>query len=386
MSLEARTILVLGGGVGGVVTAVRLRRRLPQPHRIVLVEREIRHVFAPSLVWLMTGKRQPEQISRSFDGLRRRGIEVLCGDIEHIDASERSVVAGGRRLQGDWLVVALGAELAPNAVPGLAEAGHDLYSLSGALELRAALRPFRSGRLVVLTAAPAYKCPAAPYEAAMLLECDLRKRRVRRETRVDFHAAEARPMAVAGADVSAAVQQLLHAKDIAYHPEHQVAAVDGAARRLEFADGTTADFDLLAYVPPHVAPRVVRESDLAGAGGWVDVDRHTLATRYENVFAIGDVTDIPLRLGKPLPKAGVFAHAQGEVVAHNIAHAITGAGTPARFDGEGECFIETGDGKAGFGRGDFYAEPVPRVTLHAPGRRWHAGKLLFEWNWLRKWF
>jgi sulfide:quinone oxidoreductase len=118
----------------------------------------------------------------------------------------------------------------------------------------------------------------------------------------------------------------------------------------------------------------------------MSVDRHTMETQYPGVYALGDVVGIPLALGKPLPKAGVFAHGEAEVVAQNIAHSITGKAEPARFDGHGECFIEAGDGKAGFGRGNFYAEPLPQVKLHNVGRRWHAAKVLFEKDWLRKWF
>lgn len=91
-------------------------------------------------------------------------------------------------------------------------------------------------------------------------------------------------------------------------------------------------------------------------------------------------------MGKPLPRAGVFAHGQAEVVAANIARAISGKGCEARFDGHGSCFLETGDGKAGFGAGDFYAEPLPSVTVRPPRRVWHAGKVLLEkrilWRWL----
>jgi sulfide:quinone oxidoreductase len=104
------------------------------------------------------------------------------------------------------------------------------------------------------------------------------------------------------------------------------------------------------------------------------------------VYAIGDVAGIPLKMGKPLPKAGVFAHAQASVVAANLARAITGKGKSASFDGEGECFIEVGDGRAGFGKGNFYAEPTPQVKMHPPGRHWHAAKVLFEKDWLRRWF
>src|SRR3990172_10301010 len=120
-------------------------------------------------------------------------------------------------------------------------------------------------------------------------------------------------MAVAGPEVSAAVRQMVEQKGIGYHPEHQVTGVDAENRRIRFANGASAEFDLLAYVPPHRAPRVVREAGLVAEAGWIPVDRHTLQTRFDGVYAIGDVVSIPLKLGKPLPKAGVFAHGEAEV-------------------------------------------------------------------------
>jgi sulfide:quinone oxidoreductase len=216
----------------------------------------------------------------------------------------------------------------------------------------------------------------------MLIDGWYRRQRLRDAVRIDVYAAEPGPMGVAGPEMSNAVRQLLESKGIAYHPAHQVTTVDAAERRLAFSNGARTAFDLLAFVPPHRPPAVIRESGMVSDTGWVAVDRHTLETRWPRVYAIGDVVAIPLALGKPLPKAGVFAHGEADVVARNIASTIAGTATPARFDGHGECFIETGDGKAGFGGGDFYAEPVPTVTLHSPSRRWHLGKVWFEKTWL----
>jgi sulfide:quinone oxidoreductase len=286
---------------------------------------------------------------------------------------------------GDAIIVSLGAELAPETVPGLAEGGHNLYSIAGAAAIRDALGSFRSGRVVVLTAAPAYKCPAAPYEAAMLIEAFVRRKGAGGGVALDFYAAEPGPMGVAGPAVSQAVRQMIESRGIRYHPEHQVTAVDPGGRTLSFTNGATASFDLLVYIPPHRAPAVIRSSGLTGETGWVGVDRHTFETAYPGVYAIGDVTTVPLTMGKPLPKAGVFAHRQAEVVTANIAAAWAGRPERMAFDGRGECFVETGDGRAGFGAGDFYAEPAPVVRLHAPARWWHWGKVMFEWNWFRRW-
>ena len=382
----SKTVLILGGGVGGVVAANMLRKSLPKHHRVVLIDREPSFVFAPSFLWLMTGGRTAEKISRPLARLEKRGVEVVQGEIERIDPEKREVFVGGRSLTGEYLIIALGAELAPEAVPGLKEAGHNFYTLAGAEALRDRFAGFTGGKLVVLTAAPAYKCPAAPYEAAMLLEYACRKRKIRDLTEIDLFAAEPGPMGVAGPAVSNAVRQMVEAKGITYHPNHQIKEVDAGGRRLKFASGVEARFDLLAYVPPHRAPTVVREAGLVSESGWVEVNRQTLETRYAGVYALGDVVAIPLKLGKPLPKAGVFAHAEAEVVARNIARAITGKGKPASFNGDGQCFIETGDGKAGIGKGNFYAEPVPQVKIRPPSRHWHVAKVLFEKEWLRRWF
>jgi len=381
-----QTIVILGGGVGGVVSAVELRKKLPKQHRIVLVDREEQHLFAPSLLWLMIGQRTAEKISRPLDRLRKKGIDVVRGEIQRIEPVERRVTVNGEAITADHLIISLGAELVPETIPGLAEAGHNFYTLDGAEGLRDALGQFRSGKLAVLTAAPAYKCPAAPYEAAMLLEYHCRKQKIRAQVQIDFYAAEPGPMGVAGKEISAAVRKMVEDKGIGFHPEHQITQVDPGERRMTFANGAQADFDVLAYVPPHRPPRVVEEAGLVGDSGWVSVDRHTMETEFPSVYALGDVVGIPLALGKPLPKAGVFAHGEAEVVAQNIVRLITGKAESARFDGHGECFIEAGDGKAGFGSGNFYAEPLPEVKLHNVGRRWHAAKILFEKDWLRRWF
>lgn len=381
---NSKTVLVLGGGVGGAVAAMELRSKLPKAHRVVLVDRAREHVFAPSFLWLMTGGRTVAAISRPMAGLASKGIEVVRGDIEHIDPVGRRVRVNGEELDGDHLLIALGAELALDSIEGLADAGNCFYDLAGAEALRDALAKFDGGKLVVLTAAPAYKCPAAPYEAAMLLEHDCRKRGVRERIDIDLYTAEPGPMGLAGAEISGAVCQLLEQKGIGHHPAHQVTRVDPSSRTITFANGADAAYDLLAWAPGHRAPPVLADTGLVNDAGWVTVDRFTMQTSAEGVYAIGDCTMIPLAMGKPLPKAGVFAHEQAHVVAKSIVHAITGKGSPGTFDGHGACFIETGDGKAGFARGDFYAEPRPELDLHTVGRRWHLAKVLLEKNWLRK--
>jgi sulfide:quinone oxidoreductase len=384
---QGKTVLILGGGIGGIVAATRLRQMLPREHRVVLVERESQHVFAPSFLWMMIGQRSADQISRPVAVLVKRGIELIQGTVERIDPAARTIRVDGKELSGDYVVIALGADLAPETIPGLSQAGHNFYALSGAASLRDARLSVRSGRIVVLVSAMPFKCPGAPNEAAMLLEYDCRKRGVRDRVHLDLYTAEPGPMPVAGSVVSGALRQMIESKGIGYHPDHAVTAVDPAQRRISFANGATADFDLLAYIPPHRAPQVVRDAGLCADSGWVPVDRGTLETKFPGVYAIGDVTGIMLTsINKPLPKAGVFAHNEAEVVAHNIARAITGKGTERRFTGDGECFLESGDRRAAFGSGNFYADPAPQIRLRQPSMILHLGKVVYEKYWLFRWF
>ncbi len=194
MTQEGKTVLVLGGGVGGLVTANELRKQLPQPHRVVLIERSTTHLFSPSLLWLMIGQRKPQAIRRQLAPLAQKGIEVIQGEITALDAATRTVQVDGQQLSGDYLVVSLGAELAPETVPGLAQAGSTLYTLEGMENLSKTLSTFNAGTLALVVASIPYKCPAAPYEAAMLLEYSCRKRHIREQV-------DARPLCRgAGAD------------------------------------------------------------------------------------------------------------------------------------------------------------------------------------------
>jgi sulfide:quinone oxidoreductase len=380
------SIVILGGGVGGLVAANTLRRRLDRKHRVILIDRQAKHVFTPSFLWMMLGWREPSEISRDLSRLGRKGIEVVQEEIREIDPAHRRVSTERQEIAADYLVISLGAEGWLGGVPGLADAGHNLYDLDGTLRLRDALGRFTGGRVAVLIAGLPFKCPAAPYEAAMLIEASLRRRGLRERTQVDVYTPETLPMPVAGKALGEAIKAMVEGKGIGFHPQRKLTAVDAKRGELAFEGGATAAYDLLVVVPPHRCPAVVREAGLTGETGWVPVDKATLETSHERVFAIGDVTAIKLPVGLMLPKAGVFAHAQAEAVAHNIAAAITGRGAPDRFDGAGYCFVEMGDGVAAYAKGNFYAEPAPAVTMRSPSRFWHWGKIYFEKRWLRRWF
>jgi len=379
---HVQRIVVLGGGIGGQVAATRLKQKLRANARVILVERSTQFTFAPSLLWLIVGKRRAEAITRGYEQLSRRGIEVVHASVTSIDTVAREIQADTLTIEYDYLVVALGATLDLERVPNLAEHTFHPYDLPSAERLRDALARFSGGRVVVAVASLPYKCPAAPYETAMLIDGNLRERGLRSASQVELYTPEPLPLPVAGPYAGYSVAAELAARAIGFHPRTQLEAVEPGALRI---GGEAVSYDLAVVIPPHRPPEVITASGLSGPNGWIPVDRSTLRARASNVYAIGDNSAILLENGMLLPKAGVFAHAEAEVVAENIARRVNGDLREESFDGHGTCFLETGGGKSGLATGDFFASPSPSVAMHRPGRVWHSAKVAFEQYWLRRW-
>jgi sulfide:quinone oxidoreductase len=382
--MAEHTVVVLGGGTGGLVAARSLRRLLDAADRIVVVDRSADYQFAPSFLWVMTGTRRAGQVSAQRARLRRAGLEVVQAEVREIDLSGRQVKTTEAEIGFDRLVVALGAELAPGVLAGFPEAAHNLYTLDGVTAAGEALRRFEGGRVVVAVSSLPYKCPAAPYEAAFLAEALLRHRGVR-DTTVDIYTPEPLPMPTAGPELGEALAGMLAQRGIGFHPNQVIDRIDPQSRELALAGGQRAGYDLLLGIPAHRPPDVAATSGLAGDTGFLPADPATLATSAEGVFAIGDVTAIRLAGGKFLPKAGVFAEAQAKVVARNIAAELAGRRPTASFDGAGACFVELGDRRAAFAGGNFYAPGGPQIRLRRPGPHWHLAKAGFEQYWMRRW-
>ncbi len=386
--MSQNTIVILGAGVGGMVAANELRRRLPAAQRVILVERDAEYTFAPSFLWLMTGDRRPGQVRRPVAELVRRGIDVVHGNAEVLDVANRKVRTSAGEIVFDYLIIALGAELAPDAIPGLREASESFYTFDGARRLHDRLAGFPGGRIAVVVASMPYKCPGAPHEGAMLVADYFHRKGRRQEVEIHLFTPESQPMPVAGPQLGTAVTQLLEAKGVSFHPLHALESVDPAGRTMRFQNSKTEPYDLLIAIPPHRAPRLVQEAGLGNPAGWVPVSPQTLETGHNGVFAVGDVTAIPLPgRWKPdvplmLPKAGVFAHVQAEVVTSRIVAEIEGRKPDETFCGDGYCMLETGEDLAGFAYGNFFAEPSPDVKLRQVGKAWHVGKVLFEKWWL----
>ncbi|MFZ3062155.1 MAG: FAD/NAD(P)-binding oxidoreductase, partial [Actinomycetota bacterium] len=335
---QGKTILILGGGAGGLVTANHLRRELSKNHQVVLVDQKQVHELAFSFLWLLTGFRDKTRVVKDLQPLKEKGIEFVNVRVKNVIPSRKTVETDKGEMGYDYLVVSLGAQLAPEAVGGFSESAHNLYDLNGILKLKDEIEHFEGGNVVVLISSIPFKCPAAPYEAALLLDYLFRQRNIREKVNLEIFTPEPQPMPTAGPALGKALEQMLASRGIGFNPNLPVTSIDSAQKEIVFKEGQRTAFDLLIGVPPHKGPQAVQNSGLTNETGWIPVERETLKASDEDVFAIGDITAIPLpgryKQDKPLmlPKAGVFAHYQADVVAHNIAAEIKGSRSRKAFD------------------------------------------------------
>ena len=368
-------IVVAGGGFGGIAAAVALTRELG-PGTVTLADRRPDFAMGLRKAWAVFGIEGLESGTRRLADLD--GVDFMQGEISGVDPTARAIDVDGHRVAGDALVIALGAQQAPAAVPGLAEHGINVWDRAEAERARVASAGLSQGRLLIGVFGMPHSCPPAPYEFALLARDTLPA-----EVEVSVFTPAPMALSVAGPQQSARLEALLGKRGVRFLPGHR--ATEVAAGVVRFAEGPEETFDVLFGVPPHRCPTVLVEAGLAEVGGWMKPHPRTLETAFEGIYAVGDCTAIPLANGLPLPKAGVFAHAQGEAVAARIAAQLRGEEATATFSGEGMCFLETGRGEAAKTFGSFLADP-PQVTVSSPDIATMEEKREFERSRLAAWF
>jgi sulfide:quinone oxidoreductase len=370
-------ILILGGGVGGTLTAnllvKRLRRQIDaRAVAITVVDQTGRHTYQPGFMYIAMGGERAERLERPERSLLDRRVNLVVGEVAGVDDRRRiATLADGRELPWDYLVLATGSRIVPEEIEHFATEAHHFYSADAALRLRRALDAFRGGNIVIGIAGMPYKCPPAPLEVAFLIESEIRERGLRSVTDIDFCSPIGRAFTIES--VSDMATPILADKGIELHTFFNVEAIDPQRKVVLSLEGEELPYDLLILVPPHKGARFLIDSGLAPApGGWLPTDRETLQVGgRSSVFALGDATDLPLS------KAGSTAHFEAPVVTERIVAAIEDREPDAKagtYLGRVMCFFEIGDGKGTLLQFDYEHPPRPPK----PNRMWHLGKVVFN--------
>lgn len=364
-----------------MAAATELRGSLTQDTRITIIDKKDWFMMDLVKLWMIGGSREFEASKRPLEAVTKKGIEFINENITKVDLQNKIVRTSYRRLHYDYLIIALGVELAPEQIPGLRENGLVLYDINDVPKIRDAIRKIRSGKIAIAITGLPYKCPPAPFEAALIIRSVLEETGASDSVQVDFYSPTPITLPAGGPQVSEDILQILRTKRIEFHGNQKTMSVE--PNKIKFEAGE-AEFDLLIAVPPHKVPLVAVDCGLAEPGKFIEVDR-TCRTKFDNVYAIGDVNQIMVTDKIAVPKAGIFAEGQGVTVARNIASKIRKEAEAATFDGKGGCYLETGKRMAGYIRVDMYADPSPVTELKAPAADYFAEKERFEKERLEKW-
>lgn len=371
-------VLVLGAGFGGLELSTRLSETFGSEIEVVLIDRSPGFVFGFAKLDVMFGRATPEQVFHPYAGFVKPGVRFVATTIRSIDPAAKRVETDEGVFDGDVLVVALGADLVPEATPGLVEDGHEFYTEDGAFALREVLDRFDGGRVVVAVTSSPFKCPPAPSECALLMDDLLVARGLRAGSRIDLVMPLPAPIPPSP-EASRFLLEEFAARDIGWHPNRLIRTLDPARHVATFSDGTEIGYDLFLGVPKHQVPDVVAQSGLA-EDGWVPVDQATLETRFPDVFAIGDVTSVGT------PKAGVFAEGQAAVVAERIAERVRGGSPEASYGGRGTCYLEFGGDRVATVDVTFRPGATPKGFFEPPSAERRAEKVTFGSTRVARWF
>ena len=387
MTTAGKRIVILGSGFGGLTAANLLRKNLSLDHQIVVVDKKKFFMMGLVNLWILSGIRRLEDSQIALNKLENKDITFLNDEVTTIDISKKYIkTRSNDKLEYDYLIIALGAELAAEEINGfIPNGGFNLYDAEQIPKLREEIIALRNGRIAICITNIPYKCPPAPYEASLLINDILVKNGMRDSIDIDFYTPAPIALPVAGAKLSQDIVNLLNDNHINFHPLHKLKAVVDK-EIIEFENGNKTNYDLLIGVPPHKVPTVIKSSGLVKEGqNWIDVDKFSLKTNYENVFAIGDVTEIKVDQMAVIPKAGIFAEGQAKSVSYQIINEIANQSHNEKFDGRGFCFMEIGSKKAGFLAADFYNITGPITRLDPPSEESYRKKLDFEKNRIKEW-
>ena len=372
-------VVILGAGFAGLQLAARLSEDVPGEVDITIIDKSDAFVFGFSKLDLMYGRADLDAVRLPYSTIDKPSVRFARETILSIDPENRRVITDGATYEPDILVVALGADLDPAATPGVVEEGTEFYSVEGANHVRSVLPTFEGGDAIVGVLGNFFKCPAAPFETAIMLHDYLEKRNLRDTSTIKVISPLPKPIPISD-EASEGILQACEERDIGWWPQLKTTALDPASKTATLSDGQSIPYSLFLAIPIHRAPKVVEESALLEEDGWIAVDHRTFATKFENVYAVGDVTSAPV------PRVGVIAEGEADTLADVLVHQVRGGDTPEPFKGIVKCYIEFGGPKVAQFEANFLSGPKPVGTFIGASEEIAALKVEFGASRRRRWF
>jgi sulfide:quinone oxidoreductase len=384
-----KKIVILGAGFGGLCISNILRKNLDDTHDIIVIDKKDYFMMGLTNLWILDGRRKLENSKIPLTNLKSKGITFIQDEITKIDTKSKLVKTLHNDDQPyDFLVIALGTDMSTNMIPGFnTYSTFNLYDGECIPSLRKNILSLEKGKIAIVIMGFPYKCPPAPYESALIINQILRNSDKRKQIDIEIYFPSYLPLPVAGEQLNSKLTFMLKKQNLNLFPNYSLKEVH--SNNLEFYNCQKKEYDILVGIPFHLPPPVIKKSGLLEPKeNWISVNRFTLETRFKDLFAIGDVTEIKINDIIAVPKAGIFAEGQARAVASQIIHTI-GNGSQeypiVDFDGKGFCFMETGNGKAGFIDTNFYNSEGATTILKNPSTIYYKKKINFEKHRIEEW-
>ncbi len=383
-----KKLLILGAGTGGTIMANKLAPVLdPTEWEITIVDQEETHYYQPGFLFIPFGIYNRADVIKPKREFLPPGVNVVMSQIELIEPDKNRVkLSGGKVLHYDYLIISTGSRIHPEETEGMMDgAWHknifDFYTLEGAVNLANFLKYWEGGRMVLNIVEMPIKCPVAPLEFVFLADWWFTEQGIRDKVEIIF--VTPLPGAFTKPRAAKFLGNFLEKKNIHLVSEFNIERVDTGANKIVSYDEREVEYDLLVTIPTNMGDDVIARSGMGDDLNFIPTDKHTLqAKNYENIFVIGDATDLPSS------KAGSVAHFESEVLYENFLRAIDGRPLLPDFDGHANCFIESGFGKGILIDFNYDVEPLPGkyplpgigpFSLLEETKMNHWGKMMFRW-------
>ena len=395
-------IIVMGAGLGGVACAYEMKKKVGRGHRVTLVGSNPYFEFTPSNPWLMVGWRSaPETRVELAKHLAAKDVEWFPQMVGAIDAAgSRLTLADGSTLAYDYLVIATGPKLAFDEVPGLGPTGHtqSVCTHGHAEQAWSEYQKFvESPGPIVVGAAAGASCFGPAYESAMILDTDLRRRKIRDRVPMTFVTAEPYigHMGLGGVgDSKGLMESELRQRHINWICNAKITGVEAGMMTVVEHDenGAQKKEHRLPFRYSMVIPdfkgvdAVAAVPELCNPRGFVVIDEHQRSKKYPNIYSAGVCVAIPPVEATPVPtgapKTGYMIESMVSAICENVAADLAGRPATARGTWNAICLADFGDTGAAFVA--LPQIPPRNVTWANKGKWVHVAKIAFEKYFLRK--
>jgi sulfide:quinone oxidoreductase len=349
--MKSYDILIVGGGTAGISTAAHLRANYPERDlSIGIIEPSAKHYYQPLWTVVGAGVAKKEATERKTEDCLPPACDWIQEKAAIFDPENSQVeLANNERIAYKYLVVAAGIQLDWNKIEGLQETlGKNRVTSNYSYETTdytwQCIQETRDGNAIFTQPAMPIKCAGAPQKICYMAEDCFRKHKLRDQIDVRFCAVG--PTIFGVPKYRAALEKVVARKQVNTYFQHELIRVDGEAKLAHFrkvADGEeiVMPFSMLHVTPPMSAPDFIKQSPLADAAGWVDVDKHSLQhVRYPNIFSLGDASSLPCS------KTGAAIRKQVPVLVRNLLSYIDHEELTAHYNGYASCPLVTGYGSA----------------------------------------